>query len=251
VIARPGGLAFDDRGVSDVVGYVLVFSLITASVGVVTVVGFEAIDDRQEAERINNVERAFDVFAANVDNVYRDGAPGRATEMRLAGGSLGVGESVVITIEASNGDNVTVPTNPLVYRDGDTEIVYTAGALLRSEGDSSVMLQNPPFRTDTPTASFPIVDTYVSSGPTTVSSDGTIRVASAARGVNTTVPSSFGSPGAYNVTVESSRSDAWARYFDSQPNANVLVRESDRVVAEVSTDGIVAPRFPVRLRFSQ
>jgi hypothetical protein len=251
VSARPGGLTFDDRGVSDVVSYVLVFSLITASVGVVTVVGFEAIDDRQAAERVNNVERAFDVFAANMENVYRDGAPRRATEMRLAGGSLGLGEPVVITIEAANGDNVTVSSNPLVYRDGDTEIVYIAGAVLRSEGDSSVMLRDPPFRTDTTTASFPIVDTYVSSGTTTVSSDGTIRVASAARGVNTTVPSSFGSSGAYNVTVESSRSDAWERYFDAQPNTNILVHDSDRVVAEVTTDEVVAPRFPVRLRFSQ
>lgn len=250
---RSGRFSTTDRGVSDVVGYVLVFSLIVATVGVVTVAGFGTIDDRQAAERINNVERAFDVFAANVETVYRDDAPSRATEMRLAGGSLGVGEPVVITVADADDPtvNVTASPRPLIYEDGDTEIVYTAGAMLRSEGDSSVMLHEPPFRTDTPTASFPIVDTFQSSGVSSVSTDGTIRVRSTARGVNTTTPSSFDTSGTYTVTVESRRSDAWARYFESQSSVTVLEHEADRVVAEVSTDGVAAPRFPVRLRFSR
>jgi len=71
------GFGSDERGVSDVVGYVLIFSLIVATVGVVTTVGFSTLEDRQDAERVNNVERAFDVFANNMENVYRDGAPSR------------------------------------------------------------------------------------------------------------------------------------------------------------------------------
>jgi hypothetical protein len=87
-----------DRAVSDVIGYVLVFSLIIATVGIVTAVGFSTIEDRQRDERINNVERAFDVFAANVEDVYRGGAPSRATEIRLSGGTLQYGEPVTITV---------------------------------------------------------------------------------------------------------------------------------------------------------
>ena len=244
--------AFDGRGVSDVVGYVLIFSLITATVGVVTVVGFGTLDDRQTDERINNVERAFDVFGNNMENVYRDGAPSRATEMRLAGGTLEHGDPVTITIEADNGENVTAVSRPLIYADGNSEIVYLGGAILRTDGGSSVMLKDPPFRTDSPTASFPLIETFRTSGPQAVSTDGTVRVTSTARRVNTTVPSSFSDPATsgYNITVETSRADAWERYFESQSEMTVLERDSDQVTAEIESDEVLAPRFPVRLRFS-
>jgi hypothetical protein len=243
----------DSRGVSDVVGYVLIFSLITATVGVVTVVGFGTLEDRQAAERINNVERAFDVFSNNMENVYRDGAPSRATEMRLAGGTLRHGDSVTITIEADSGENVTAVSSPLVYEDGSSRIVYSAGAILRTDGEASVMLRDPPFRTNLSTASFPLIEMFRTSGAQTVSMEGTVRVTSTARQINTTVPPSFSDPsaGGYNITIETPRGDAWERYFDSQPGTDVLDRDSDRVTAKINQETVVAPRFPIRVRFSE
>lgn len=239
----------NDRAVSDIVGYVLVFSLIVATVGVVTVVGFGTLEDRQAAERINNVERAFDVFAANVEDVYRDGAPSRATEMRLAGGTLSHGEGVTITIEADNGENVTAIPRPLVYSGGGSEIVYTAGAILRSDDGSSVMLEEPPFRTDTPTASFPLVETFRTSGPSTVSVDGTVRVTSSARTVNTTVSDAFADADSYTITVDSPRSAAWMRYFESQDGFGAVTESGGVIEAEIEADTVITPRFPIRVRF--
>ena len=244
------GFGSDDRGVSDVVGYVLIFSLIVATVGVVTTVGFSTLEDRQDAERVNNVERAFDVFANNMEDVYRGGAPSRATEMRLAGGTLSHGEPVTITIEADD-ETVTVVSRPLVYSDGDSEIVYTAGAVLRSDDGGSIMLKEPPFRADRPTALIPLIETFRTSGPSTVSVDGTIRVTSSARTVNTTVSDRFADADDYTITVDSPRTTAWTRYFESQNGFDNVNESGGTVEADIGGDSVVAPRFPVRIRFDR
>lgn len=243
----------NDRAVSDIVGYVLIFSLIVATVGVVTTVGFGTLEDRQTAERINNVERAFDVFAANVENVYREGAPSRATEIRLSGGEIRHGDAVTITVEADNGQNVSVSPRPFVYADDDTEIIYVAGAVIRSESDSSVMLREPPFYVSSEVAAFPLVETFRTSGPMKISVGGTVRVTSTARGVDTTVPDTFTDSGTdTSIIVESPRSDAWARYFESQDGMTNVAHDeaAGRVEADIEIDRVTAPRFGVRLKFS-
>lgn len=250
------GFGSNERGVSDVVGYVLIFSLITATVGVVTVTGYGTLDDRQQIERINNVERAFDVFAANMENVYRDGAPSRATELRLAGGTLGHGDRVSITIADADDPtvNVTAVPRPLVYSDGNTDIVYVGGAILRTEDESSVMLREPPFRFDSSGASVPLVLTFRTSGPRTVSTEGTVRVTSTARSVDTNVSEAFAGADTYTVSIESPRSDAWYRYFDSHVGDGIVGVTHDEaagtVEAELEADTVAVSRIPIRLRFS-
>ncbi|WP_299233345.1 DUF7289 family protein [Natronomonas sp.] len=242
----------NDRGVSDIVGYVLIFSLIIATVGVVTTVGFSTLEDRQSAERINNVERAFDVFAANVEDVYREGAPSRATELRLSGGTLRHGDVVRITVADADDPsrNVTAFARPLVYAEGDTEIVYAAGAVFRSGPDSSVMIRDPPFSSGGQTATLPLVETFRTTGPRTVSTDGTVRVTSTARAINTTTSPSFDGADSYTVTVESPRAGAWARYFDSRAWVDDVDETDGAVEATLASDRVTVPRFLIRLRLS-
>ena len=241
----------DDRAVSDVVGYVLIFSLITISVGVITVGGFSTLEDRQDAERINNAERAFDVFAGNMEDVYRDGAPSRATEMRLSGGTLRYGEPINITIEDSNNRNITASPRPLIYRDTGTEIVYVAGAIIRSDDGNSVMLRDPPFRANTTVGSFPLIVTFRTTGSTTLSAEGTVQVTSEARRINTTTPAKFDDETeSYTITIESPRSAAWEHYLESRPGFTGVTNSGGVVNANIKQNRIVAPRFPVRLRFS-
>lgn len=245
----------NDRGVTDIVGYVLIFSLIVTTVGVVTTTGYGTLEDRQTAERINNIERAFDVLANNVADVYREGAPSRATEMRLAGGTLRYGEPVTIRVESTADPNLneSVRARPLVYAEDDTEIVYVSGAVLRSDGDASIMLREPPFRFDGSTAAIPLVGTYRTSGASSLSTDGTVRVTSAARGVNSTVSDGFRDADGYTVVVESPRSNAWAQYFDSDPGIENVTHNAtaDTATAEIGPSEAIVPRFSVQFRLSQ
>ena len=92
----------DRRGVSETIGFVLVFSLIVLTVGVVLTVGYGGLQDARDAERVNNAERAFDVLADNVEDITHRGAPSRGTEVRLAEASLGAGSPTYLNVTGVN-----------------------------------------------------------------------------------------------------------------------------------------------------
>jgi hypothetical protein len=245
-----------NRAVSDVVGYVLIFSLITVSVGVITVGGFSTLEDRQDAERINNAERALDVFATNVENVYRGGAPSRATEMRLSGGTLRYGEQINITVaDADNPDtNITVRIDPIIYQDGRTKLVYINGAILRSDSNSAVMLREPPFRLDSQRVLMPLIATGGVRETESISAEGTLRIRiRAARPTPIPVPG-MSSTNTVDLTVDSPRSDAWQRYFERQvelDTTNAEIRNDGRTLRINNVEHVSTPLSPIEVRFER
>jgi len=241
----------DDRAVSDVVGYVLTFSLITISVGVITVGGFSTLEDRQDAERINNAERAFDVLAANVEDVYRGGAPSRATEMQLSGGTLRYGETTNITLRKADNASInrTAQVTSVVYSDGETEIVYEAGAIIRTERGGSVILRSPPYRFGPERTLLPLVRTTRSTGGSSVSLEGTIRVESARTSIDTEIAPELADPsGDLELEIESERQDAWNRYLEGIAESEASWSHSDGTLT-FDPGRVSAPRFRVQLRF--
>lgn len=138
------GLGSDDRGVSETVGFVLVFALITSTIAVTFTVGLGGLEDAQLAERDNNVERAFDVLQDNLDDVSRDGVPSRATEIQLGGGELVLEQESTFRLNHTATPETIVETGSLTYRGaGGTRIVYENGAVFRMQGDNGVMLYEP------------------------------------------------------------------------------------------------------------
>lgn len=146
---------FDRRAVSDVVGYVLVFSLVVTVVGVVSLTGFSSLEDARYAEQANNAERAFDVLSDNVADVYGDGAPSRGTEMSLDEASLRTTGSVTVNVTArdtATTDRFTLEktSQPVVWAGTrETEIVYALGTTLRDERTGGLVLEEGPSRYDT------------------------------------------------------------------------------------------------------
>lgn len=202
----------DDRAVSEVVGFVLVFSLVTMTIAVVFTAGFGGLQDAQRTEQVNNVERAFDVLDTNVEEVGRQGAPSRATEMRLSGGQLGFGEPTTITVDVNDGTEATVvETRPLVYVNGDTEIAYELGAIVRTDDGGSVMLTPPGHVLNDDRSAIPLLVTTKPSDQTSISGHRTVLVRGSHQHTDLLVPSTTD---AVTVTVESSRADVWERYFE-------------------------------------
>ncbi|MFB6109412.1 MAG: hypothetical protein ABEJ60_00860 [Halodesulfurarchaeum sp.] len=140
-----------DRGVSDVLGYVLIFALITSSVGVVTVAGYGALEDVRAAQRFENAERAFEMLRANVADHLENRVPSRSTGIQLADARLGFGDPVTITVSVEGVGTNRTTLEPIVYSAGQTgRIVYASGAVIRSEAGGSVMTAEPPFRFGNP-----------------------------------------------------------------------------------------------------
>lgn len=138
------------RAVTEVLGFVLVASLIFATLGVVYVAGIGGLENARGAERIQNAERAFGVLADNVDDVRAEGAPSRATEIKLADAQIFFGPTTTVTVNVTNADGAgdtlfSTSLDPIVYSPGTgSEIVYENGALVRVDRDSAVLKRRPP-----------------------------------------------------------------------------------------------------------
>jgi hypothetical protein len=214
----------NDRAVSDTVGFVLAFALITATVGAVYATGFTGLLGTQRGEQVNNVERAFDVLDDNVEDVYQDGAPSRATEIQFTDGSLSTGEPVKITVQVNstatnaNATYVMQP-RPIVFesRDG-SRVAYVADAVIRSDGDSSYMRSGPAWLVDGQRAVVPFVVTLKSGNRSSIGGTSTVLVTTRAssRRIAGHFPTGPGEQARVNVTVESPRADAWKGYFEKR-----------------------------------
>ncbi|MEF8851265.1 MAG: hypothetical protein V5A44_07615 [Haloarculaceae archaeon] len=134
----------DDRAVSELVGFVLVFALVVSVVGLVSVAGFGTLEDVRDAEQSRNAERAMEVLSDNMADIHQQGAPSRATEISLEGASVSLGEETQVIIR-NNGsptflEDRVFTTRPIVYDDGDTELVYVMGAVFRVDAQGGTVI---------------------------------------------------------------------------------------------------------------
>lgn len=208
-----------DRGVSEVLGFVLIFALITSSVGVVYVVGFDGLVGARDYERLNNAERAFDVLADNVEDITNRRAPSRATEIKLADAGLEMGDPVVVNVTGVGTDgtadfNAEYAYRPIVYDAGTgTRIVYSGGAVIRTQGDAGVMVGDPHFVLDDRVV-IPVIQTRAT-GANDVHGSSTALIRTEHAGTELAVGTSAGT---YDVTlnVTTPRAEVWRHHLTAE-----------------------------------
>lgn len=231
-------MAESERAVSDVLGFVLVASLVFATLGVVFVAGMGGLENARGAERVVNAERAFAVLADNVQDIRAEGAPSRATEIKLANAQLSFGRSTTLSVNVTNtaaAENPVFSTSldPIVYTAGTgSRIVYENGALLRVDRESAVLKRRPPgvfsASGSTSAATIPYGQTR-QAGPASVGGESTVLVR--ANHVSTEVLGSLNSPAAdgagdldgdgseeyaieYTITTTPARAVVWTEYLN-------------------------------------
>ncbi len=207
----------DDRAVSEVLGYVLIISLVTVVIVIVMTTGFNGLEASQRGEQIKNMERGFDVLAHNVEEVTTRGAPSRGTELRLVDGELRYGDPVTfdVTINGTLIENRSVGAQPLVYDSGsDTRIIYEGGAVIRMDGEHGTMLREPNFLIAEDAILVDAIRTRPLSGSrTSFDRTGTVLLRGeflGSDGVNTTISDDE----TLEISVESPNVDAWESYFE-------------------------------------
>ncbi|MFC4449801.1 DUF7289 family protein [Halorussus aquaticus] len=255
----------DRRGVSETIGFVFVFALVTASIGVVYTTGIGGLEDAREDEQLTNTVRAFDVLADNVADVTHEGAPSRATELKLSGATLGFGDPVRVEVQANDTDsdaNLTVgrTARPLVYDAPSGEVVYSMGATFRVDGGNAAMRTEPGLVVDDRRSVVPLVVTYPKSDSGGVGGSSTVLLVAYRQSVGVAGQLDTGSDAAdevrVNVTVESSRAAAWGRYFESMgmtpPDSNPAAADAadGEVTYQFYTDGLLVSDSVVEFSIS-
>ena len=249
----------NDRGVSEALGFVLVFALVTATIGVVYGTGITSLNDVQQTEKVNNVERAFDVLADNLEDLHRSGTPSRATEVKLAGGSLGTGEPVQVEVDAveigtpSKNASYSVSFEPIVYEDDDgTSILYSGGTVIRSNGDGAIMLSEPGWVVRSNRSVIPLFNIYGEGG--NIGGDGAVLIVAqrTSRSLQAPFVASPGDKARVNLTVTSPRVVVWKRYFEERGfdpvDENV---DHSNVTYQFETETLYVTKTGVKVRFNR
>ena len=204
----------DGRGLSDVLGYVLVFSLVVMSVLAVTVGGLSAVEDARDAERAQNAERAFDVVAENFAAIYERNAPSRSTELDLADSEIFYNSNSSITVRGGGQELLSRNIRPVEMNVvGGRSVVYEGGAVFRENSGEISMVRSPPFLLTPGQVHLPVIQTTTpaieSAGSTTI----LLRGVSTNRSVITAGNEDSLGFGRVTVEVSSPRFEAWERYF--------------------------------------
>ncbi|ATW87089.1 hypothetical protein halTADL_0272 [Halohasta litchfieldiae] len=260
MISDRGPLSDDQRAVSETLGYILVFSIIVTTITTASVFGFSGLEDRQAAEQVTNVERAFDVMADNFEDMGRYEDPSRATEIRLAQGTIGIAEPITVTVgrwDAATGSFVTANTTnvtvqPLVFRSDSGSVVYEGGMVFRADGSASIARSPLPFVVDEETALVPVIATQGST-TSTVGGDQTVLVVGEHRPNTRTLSNRTVDAGGggtqLRVRIESPRATGWERTLRDEGYQNVSVDAANgTVTAELAVAENGTVRRPDRVR---
>lgn len=248
-----------DRGVSDIVGFVLVFAIIVATVGVVYATGMSGLQNVRDAERVDNAERAFDVLADNVDDITQRNAPGRATEIKLADAQLRAGEPTTISVSGERYRNPNqnfsfeFGVRPIVYDAGTgTRILYVGGAVIREGQTGAVMVEEPNFVLTEERTLLPIVWTHFE-GTRSISGSSTVLVRSKQ------VPShsrlvTARTGHAYNVTLDittgsAARARAWRRFLETKRSVECSLADTTVSCRVVGTERVYVTQIWISIAF--
>jgi hypothetical protein len=146
---RTRALRRDDRAVSEVLSFVLVFGIILASVAVLSMTGFQAMQDSQRGEQLRNGERAMEALADNVNDVLRyDGIDQRRSELTLRDGEVVTGDdgtelTVEFDIDGGEAFEETYDLGTLAYKHDADRIAYEGGGVIRADDTGSVVIAEP------------------------------------------------------------------------------------------------------------
>jgi len=214
----------DDRAVSQSIGFVLTFSIIIASVGLVSIVGYDQIQTARDNEQSKNAERAFLLIGQNIDEIERGQSPARRGELDLAGGSLDVLPATQSGIRVQI-SNVSEPwtydraftMRGLRYSTDETTVVYEGGSVIRDNKPGIVVQDGPTLVCTDDTAIVSVVtiegeeDRQLSSG--TVSMTVRKNTTSIEFPRNRTGVNSTAGQGRVAITVDSEFDEGWQRHL--------------------------------------
>lgn len=216
----------DSRAVSDVLAFILVFAIILSSITLLSMTGLQAMRDYQEAEQLQNADRAMEALAVNFNDVIRyDGIEQRYGELALREGTVSTGDSgttLTISIDGDPiddarfdgyGDGATIDLGEFTYTSEGDRIAYEGGGIVRGDESESWSLvsKRPQLRCGDETAVISLVR---------VSADD--RSIQSSDGLGFTMSVESRSSKVYNETSnvdisveESDYDDAWSSTLDS------------------------------------
>jgi type II secretory pathway pseudopilin PulG len=249
--------SLDRRGVSETLGFVLVFAIVIATVAVVMTAGYGSLQTARESEQLQNAERAFEVMADNMADISQRGAPSRATEIKLRDAEIYVAEPTFVNVSIKDGQDFHNSTvRPIIYESkagGDdaaqtNQVIYANGAIMRGSQPGSAVIREPPLNFGDRQTSIVVTGTFITGAtPPSVSGSETVLVRGDSVKRDLVIANDSGSVDVY-YNVTSPRADVWKQYLErTQPGSDACPGTANKVCWEFTTDRIYVTLSSIRV----
>lgn len=126
---------FDNCGVSETIGFVIVLGIVMTSIGMVYINGFPALTSMKTSTNLDNTQNSFSLLQDNIQTITHENVNSRSTKIKLNGGGLNLdnrGTQFNVSIIKNNNDqcpdqycNTTVRS--LVFEKKTQKVVYENG----------------------------------------------------------------------------------------------------------------------------
>jgi len=132
------------RGVSEVVGYLLVFSIVVTIVSVIYASGMPMVERTKENSALQSMETVFITLQSNIKKVALAQSPVRTMKLNLIKGSISANKNagnITITVD---GNDTSIQFGNIEYTLGARKMIYENGAVIESTPGGSIIVSDPP-----------------------------------------------------------------------------------------------------------
>ncbi len=222
----------NNAAVSETLGYILLFAIVTLSMGVIYAIGYPALQSNIDANVFESTEQNFIVLQSNMDRVAFDQTPVKVLQMKLQESTLSASNSSSITI--SYDSNTTYYTaGEIEYLRKDNTITYEMGGVFKHyPPDSSVMVSKPSIYTGTiNNVNSTTIGIVSVSGNESVSGNG---IATITMKNNESQMSASSGTSDLTVNLSSRYAPEWEKFLDE--NGFEIINSNSSVVSAVRKD---------------
>jgi len=132
------------KGVSEVVGYLLMFSIIVTIVSVIYASGMPVVEQTKENSAITSMETVFLTLQGNIKKVAVGQSPIRTMKLSLVKGTMSAHENAgTLTIDKDGSPPLTISFGNIEYTLGPRKIVYENGAVVEHSLGGNIIVSEP------------------------------------------------------------------------------------------------------------
>lgn len=236
-----------DKGVSEVVGYVLTFAIVIAAVTLIYTSGMPMIEQTSETAVLQSMKTSFISLQSNVKKVALDQSPIRTVKFNLIKGSIGANKKTGnITVKTDLASSSPISFGNIEYTIGSKKVIYENGAVIEYTTGGNIIVSDPPIyftNYSSDNAAHVIISVINASG--SFSAGGGITEMHLSRNRNDTLVYNTSDPVSFvNISINSSYAHAWSLFlnnsyeetFKSPPPSNKAGLFGKSCWLNVSTD---------------
>lgn len=228
------------RGQSEIIGFVLIFSLVLSTFGAITVLGGPALLDAQSTESTNVMERNFDKWDSHTANTLGQGG-NHSVEFDIPAGSLGPppAKTEISVHQAGTSKYHNTSIQPVIFSPtgSSQKLIYDGGLLAVTNprtNQPARVLSTPKTAQSTGIISLSLYEYQFSPLKTL---KGPLRVQMFFEHIDSpqTRTSEFNATGTddTSITVTTANPDVWVVYFEDHPQFTNVTTSGDQVTADL------------------